>query len=199
MAYEQTFRENSLKPFEYAVKVGKTNALMAAFVRWGGMRSCGSYAMLTQVVRNEWGFRGTVITDYYQVNNDLNSIDECVRAGCTQILHPDGKVSWMATKNVPTTKYYVHKSAKDFVYAYVESKSFAATAQGLEKDELVGVSTGSAVFAWWIPLLALVNVGVLTIVGALSWSAIEDIVSIIKDKKQKEQSSGEQQYVVKDV
>ena len=63
-ANEQSIRELYLKPFETAVKDGGTVGIMSSFNRIGTTWTGGSYALLTQVLRNEWGFRGTVITDY---------------------------------------------------------------------------------------------------------------------------------------
>ena len=163
---EQTFRENYLKSFEVAIKRGGVNALMVSATRTGGMRSTGSYAMISAVVRNEWGFRGTIITDYYQGRN-INDFDECIRAGCNQMLEPNGNVSF-DTKNIETSKYYVHQAAKDFIYAYVETKHYAATAQGLENSAMVGVSVAKDVFPWWIPLLTLVNTVLLTSIIVLN-------------------------------
>lgn len=154
---EQSFRENYLKPFELAIKIGGSNALMGAATRTGGMRSTGCYAMLTAVVRNEWGFHGTVITDYYCAGT-INDIDEGIRAGNTQVLHPDGKLSWFDFRNTETSKYYVHQSAKDVLYAYVETKFYAETAQGLESGSTVGVVTTIEVIAWWKSLILLIDV-----------------------------------------
>ena len=164
---EQTFRENYLKPFEMAIKIGKANGLMAAVVRAGGMRSSGSYAMLTAVCRDEWGFRGTVITDYYGPANF--DFDECIRAGCTQILHPDGyKNGYLDDKTSDTAKYYIHKSAKDMLYAYADTMFYAETAQGLENGAIVGtVVETNNVFAWWIPALAALNIALLSAAALL--------------------------------
>ena len=122
--------------------------------------------MLTAVVRNEWGFRGTIITDYYQGRN-INDFDECIRVGCNQMLEPNGNVPF-DTKDIETSKYYVHQAAKDFIYAYVETKYYAATAQGLENSAMVGVSVAEDVFPWWIPLLTLVNTVLLTSIIVLN-------------------------------
>ena len=112
--------------------------------------------MLTAVVRNEWGFRGTVITDYY-CGGTINDIDEGIRAGNTQVLHPDGKLSWFDFRDTDATKYYVHQSAKDVLYAYVETKFYAETAQGLESGSTVGVVTTVEVIAWWKALILLID------------------------------------------
>ncbi|GMO57383.1 MAG: glycoside hydrolase family 3 protein [Treponemataceae bacterium] len=63
-ANEQAMREIYLRPFEIAVKEGNANAVMSAFPRIGTTWAGGSPALLTNVLRDEWGFKGLVITDY---------------------------------------------------------------------------------------------------------------------------------------
>ena len=59
---EQAMREIYLKPFELAVKEGGSTGVMASMNRIGYRFTRGSYALLTTVLRDEWGFRGAVIT-----------------------------------------------------------------------------------------------------------------------------------------
>ena len=62
---EQAIRELYLKPFEFAIKEGKSTGLMSSFTRVG-LRWCGgSYPLLTTVLREEWGFKGHVICDFH--------------------------------------------------------------------------------------------------------------------------------------
>ena len=60
---EQAIREIYLKAFELAVKDGGTQAIMSSFNRIGATPTAESYALLTTVLRDEWGFEGMVITD----------------------------------------------------------------------------------------------------------------------------------------
>lgn len=60
---EQDFREGALKGFEGVLSQDRTMALMQAFNRMGLVWSSSSYALCTQVVRNEWGFKGQEETD----------------------------------------------------------------------------------------------------------------------------------------
>lgn len=167
---EQALRENYLKPFEIAVKLGDANGLMASHTRTGGMKSSGTYAMLTVVVRDEWGFEGTVITDYYK-NNSSEDMDECIRAGCNQMLHPDGYVNnWLDDTTSDATKYYVHKSAKDLLYAYVDTMYYAETAQGLENGSIVGAVSGVEVIPWWKTVAVLVDLTVISLLVA--WNVV---------------------------
>lgn len=61
---EQALREIYLKPFEIVVKEGGTRAIMSSFNRIGSVWAGGDYRLLTDILRGEWGFRGTVITDF---------------------------------------------------------------------------------------------------------------------------------------
>ncbi|MBO5512659.1 MAG: glycoside hydrolase family 3 C-terminal domain-containing protein [Oscillospiraceae bacterium] len=161
---EQALRENYLKPFEMAIKMG-ANGLMASVTRTGGMRTTGSYALQTVVVRDEWGFCGTIITDYYQ-SGDINDFDEGIRAGNTQVLWPDYRDDILDDTTSDTAKYYVHKSAKDMLYAYADTMFYAETAQGLENGALVGTVTQEtvAVFPWWIPCMTAFNAVALAVI-----------------------------------
>ena len=62
---EQVIREIYLRPFEIAVKEGKTLGLMTSFTRVGTMWCGGDYRLCTTVLREEWGFIGSVICDFH--------------------------------------------------------------------------------------------------------------------------------------
>ncbi|MGI5930028.1 glycoside hydrolase family 3 N-terminal domain-containing protein [Pseudoflavonifractor sp.] len=78
---EQAMREVYLRGFELAVKEGHTQGMMAAFNRLGTTNCAENSNLLTQVLRNEWGFQGTVITDCIMQLSYIDA-DRCVRAGC---------------------------------------------------------------------------------------------------------------------
>lgn len=87
---EQAMRELYLKPFEMTVKKGQTTAIMSSFNRIGTVWAGGSYPLLTEVLRHEWGFRGMVITDY-ALKEYLNS-EQMIRAGGDLVLAQGGKI-----------------------------------------------------------------------------------------------------------
>ncbi len=60
---EQAMREIYLRGFEIAVKDGESMGIMSSFNRIGGTPAAENYALLTTVLRNEWGFVGAVVTD----------------------------------------------------------------------------------------------------------------------------------------
>lgn len=69
---EQSLREIYLRPFELAVKEGGTRAVMSSFNRIGTRWTGGDYRLLTEILRDEWGFRGTVLCDF-NTNDYMNS------------------------------------------------------------------------------------------------------------------------------
>ena len=63
-ANEQSIREIYLKPFEMAVVDGDAHAVMNAFARFGVVWSGAHHGLMTEVLRNEWGFDGFGLTDF---------------------------------------------------------------------------------------------------------------------------------------
>lgn len=60
---ERTFREIYLPPYKAAVDAGAWT-LMSAFNEIGGVPSSASSWLMTDILRNEWGFKGLVVSDY---------------------------------------------------------------------------------------------------------------------------------------
>ena len=83
---EQTLREIYLEPFRICVESGATG-LMTSYNRLGAVWAGGSRALLADVLRGEWGFRGAVITDYADHQQYMDA-DEALRAGGS--LYMDG-------------------------------------------------------------------------------------------------------------
>ncbi len=98
-ANEQAIREIYLKPFELCIKNAKASltyndengqsvtreipavtALMSSYNRIGTKWSAATYGLMTQVLRNEWGFQGAAITDYFGGSAYMDA-DEGTRAG----------------------------------------------------------------------------------------------------------------------
>lgn len=77
---EQSLRELYLKPFEICVKEGGTRAMMSSFNRLGTTPTAESSALLQTVLRGEWGFHGTVITDCTMAAS-TSDINRCLFAG----------------------------------------------------------------------------------------------------------------------
>ncbi len=77
---EQTLREFYLRPFKMAVQQGGATGFMTSYNRIGATWAGGNKALLMGVLRGEWGFCGTVITDYADHQTYMNA-DQMLRAG----------------------------------------------------------------------------------------------------------------------
>ena len=64
---ERTMREVWLKPFEACFKEGGALSVMAAYNSWEGVPCSANHRLLTEILRDEWGFEGFVVSDYWGV------------------------------------------------------------------------------------------------------------------------------------
>ena len=75
---KRTLRELYLTAFEIAVKEGKPSTVMCAYPKLNGVHCSDNKALLTDILRAEWGFGGMVVTDWGAMNDRI----EGFRAGC---------------------------------------------------------------------------------------------------------------------
>ena len=153
-ANEQAMREIYFKPFEIAVKEGKTTGMMSSFNRVGTEWVGGSYRTLTEVLRNEWGFKGSVITDY-GIYNFVNE-DQMIRAGGDLRLNQDDRPS--ANANDATQVACLRRATKNILYASAQSNVMDINVLGYKPALwVVGVICAdvglAAAFAVWGALI----------------------------------------------
>ncbi len=72
---ERTFREIYLAAFEGAVKEGKPDTLMCSYNKINGVFASENYKLLTQVLRDDWGFEGYVMSDWGAVNDRVQGLE----------------------------------------------------------------------------------------------------------------------------
>ncbi|MBQ6795589.1 MAG: glycoside hydrolase family 3 C-terminal domain-containing protein [Clostridia bacterium] len=65
---ERAAREIYLKGYEIAIKEGNPWSIMSSYNRINGTQTSGSYQLLTEILRNEWGYEGFVMTDFRTQN-----------------------------------------------------------------------------------------------------------------------------------
>ena len=80
---EQAAREIYLKPFEMAVKEGGATGIMSSYMVINGQWTGGNYNLITGILRNEWGFKGAVVTD---TDNIMMTTDKMLTAGSDLLL-----------------------------------------------------------------------------------------------------------------
>lgn len=123
---EQTLRETYLRPFEIAVKEGKANAIMSAFNNVGGVLSGYNYALLNGVLREEWGFKGSVITDWFMPSERyMKDYEAGVLAG--NDLWLSGTSGGAADLNLDDkhVAYAARQSVKNVLYTYIDTNQTA--------------------------------------------------------------------------
>ncbi len=123
---EQAMREIYLKPFELAVKEGGSTGVMASMNRIGYRFTRGSYALLTTVLRDEWGFRGAVITDACQTSREYS--DMALAAGVDlQLNTAENKLT--DTKD-PVVRHSLQRAAKNTCYMVANSLAMNGVIKG---------------------------------------------------------------------
>ncbi len=120
-ANEQSMREIYFKPFELAVKEGGTTAIMSALNRIGATWTGGSYELLTNVLRKEWGFKGMVVTDSYI--GSYSYVDQMVYAGGDiELGNAMGEFNKAETKlTTPEGWKAIYRAAKNVLYTMANS------------------------------------------------------------------------------
>ena len=83
---ERALREIYLRGFEIAIKEGRPKGVMTSYNRINGIYTANSYDLCTKILRNEWGFEGMVITDWYATGKDFADPAQCIKAGNNLIM-----------------------------------------------------------------------------------------------------------------
>ncbi len=136
---EQSMREIYFKPFELAVKEGGTTAIMSALNRIGTTWTGGSYELLTNVLRKEWGFHGMVVTDSYI--GSYSYVDQMVYAGGDiELGNAMGEFNRSETRlTTPEGWKAIYRASKNILYTMANSMAINtgyATMPSMFKDTL---------------------------------------------------------------
>lgn len=120
---EQAMREIYLKPFEMSVKEGGAQAVMSSFNYIGNTYAGGNAALLQTVLRDEWGFRGFVLTDYFGGYGYQNA-DQEVRAGNDSMLATTKITNHITDKSATSVKA-MRQAAHNILYTAANSWQYA--------------------------------------------------------------------------
>ncbi len=139
-ANEQSIREIYLKPFELAVKEGGADAVMSSFNYVGTEWAGASNALCNTVLRDEWGFVGMVLTDYFGVYGYMDA-DQAIRGGTDFCLvnYPT-ETNYLTDTTSATGVLAARQACKNILYTVVNSRAYAEENlnPGLPTWQLIG-------------------------------------------------------------
>lgn len=115
---EQAMREIFLRPFEITVKDGGTRAIMSSFNRIGTRWTGGDYRLLTEILRNEWGFNGCVLCDFNTIPEYMDSRQMAYAGGDLNLATLP--VHWADTQSAADMSV-LRKCMKNVCYTVVNS------------------------------------------------------------------------------
>lgn len=142
---EQAMREVFLKPFEIAVKDSGITGIMSSYNRIGPKWVGESEALLQNVLRDEWGFRGTVISDFYKPQ--YMNVDQGLSAGNDLVLYLLPTKLNNVTTDTDWGQQNMRKASHNILYTVVNSHAYEVAETNVPN---------------WIYLLATINIAVFT-------------------------------------
>ena len=148
---EQAMREIYLRPFEEAIKNGKCSALMTSFNRVGAVWTGGSQALIQGVLRNEWGFKGMLITDYTE-NGTLQDANQQFRAGGNYILSGSNFSDPGQNNASNRYKWRLREGVKQVIYGTIKPR-YDNYVYNQDTTHKAIISSSKAPWVWWKPLL----------------------------------------------
>ena len=86
---ERTLREIYLRGFEICVREGGAKGIMTSYNKINGVYASNCHDICTKALRNEWGFDGVVMTDWFSTNKGLSNNALAMQAG-NDLIMPGG-------------------------------------------------------------------------------------------------------------
>ena len=123
---EQAIREIYLKPFEISVKQGGANAVMVSWSFLGDKWTGESSNLMNTVLRDEWGFRGMALTDFFRNNgHGFMNADAALANGVDVMLSTfNGEENNVANPEHPTSVLQMRNACKNVMYTVVSSWAY---------------------------------------------------------------------------
>ena len=171
---EQAIREIYLKPFEMCVKEADCLAVMSSFNYIGNRWAGGTKELCKTVLRDEWGFKGFVETDYFGVYGYM-SADQGIRNGSDLMLvNYATATNDVRFRDTNGAKQAMRDAAKNILYVVANSRAYT--------EENYAQSTGTPV---WKTIMYVVDAVVLIALAALEWAFLK------KYRKERETASAQ--------
>ena len=140
---EQAIREIYLKPFEISVKQGSANAVMVSWSFLGDKWTGESSNLMNTVLRDEWGFRGMALTDFFRNNgHGFMNADAALANGVDAMLSTfNGEENNVANPEHPTSVLQMRNACKNVMYTVVSSWAYDGEHEetGMENWKKAGI------------------------------------------------------------
>ena len=140
---EQAIREIYLKPFEISVKQGGANAVMVSWSFLGDKWTGECSNLMNTVLREEWGFRGMALTDFFRNNgHGFMNADAALANGVDAMLSTfNGEENNVANPEHPTSVLQMRNACKNVMYTVVSSWAYDGEHEetGMENWKKAGI------------------------------------------------------------
>ena len=140
---EQAIREIYLKPFEISVKQGGANAVMVSWSFLGDKWTGECSNLINTVLREEWGFRGMALTDFFRNNgHGFMNADAALANGVDVMLSTfNGEENNVANPEHPTSVLQMRNACKNGMYTVVSSWAYDGEHEetGMENWKKAGI------------------------------------------------------------
>ena len=171
---EQAAREIYLQAFEYPIEQANALCVMTSFNRLGTTWAGGDYNLLTNILRNEFGMKGIILTDFSNSNNYMDVVQGVVAGGNAWDANDANK--WPAKlkeyKDNATVCNAMRDASKHILYTVANSNAMNGVSENVQIVE---------VRAWWQTAILVLDV----VFGVL---AVGSAVMLVRDIRRKKES-----------
>lgn len=152
---EQAIREIYLKPFEMCIanapvemnylksdgnggyvnattEIPAVNAIITSFNRIGYTWAGGCYPLMTNVLREEWGFQGFAITDNANTGLFMDAYQMIEAGGDAKLTNQPESARWTFDKDDSAHYHYAREAVHHILYSVVNSKAMNGLMPGVE-------------------------------------------------------------------
>ena len=177
---EQTLRQGDARAFEGALTEGGSLGNMGSYNRVGVYSASDYKALMTDLLRKEWGFKGISITDSSKDATSYIFTADAIDAGTTQFnndatARPEEAKALIVRNKDGNIWKCLREQAKYFFYAYAHSNAINGLNQNTEAVEFV---------PWWKNAIYAIDG---TLIGLTALSAIGYVVFLVIEAKKKKE------------
>jgi len=129
---ERALREIYLPGFKAAITEAGANTIMGSYNKFRGQWASQNHYLLTQILRNEWGFKGITMSDWDAVHNTTqalwNGMDLEMGTDLHMLPNPDYRKFWMGDTVVSMVKagrfpqYLLDEKVRRILYVMIKTK-----------------------------------------------------------------------------